>query len=311
MIHPKYEKWPYKKVLPEHVPILIERYQLGESVEKISTDFPFGKDAILKVLRDFDIPIKTRKENRFSMGFSINENAFLDQEEPECAYFYGWLLTDGCLRETKYAHTVTIQIQKGDISVLPSLEAYLGLSRRVKTRDRFDKRTGNTYSSCNMQFQYAPITDRLMDVGLEPRKSLNEVCPKEFLLNRDFWRGVLEGDGHLPKLGGYNKIQICGSEELCRQWADYCKSIIPEIKVTVYPATKKSGKNLFYAYCGKFEECKKILDSLYLGVPENLRLERKYNLYVGRYYNGLDPNRAGEFADRQHPSKSPISDLYG
>lgn len=69
MIHPKYEKWPYKKVLPEHVPILIERYQLGESVEKISTHFPFGKDAILKVLRDFDIPIKTRKENRFSMGF--------------------------------------------------------------------------------------------------------------------------------------------------------------------------------------------------------------------------------------------------
>lgn len=104
MQHPKYEVWPYKKVLPEHVPVLISRYTSGESARKICLDLPFSEDVALKVLRDFGVPIKTRKENRFSMGFKINEDAFSDPTEAECAYFYGWLLTDGCLRERKYAH---------------------------------------------------------------------------------------------------------------------------------------------------------------------------------------------------------------
>lgn len=289
MQHPKYEVWPYSKVLPEHVPILISRYTSGESARKICLDLPFSEDAALKVLRDFGVPIKTRKENRFSMGFKINEDAFSDPTEAECAYFYGWLLSDGCLRETKYAHTVTIQLQRGDISVLESLEAYLGLEKgRVKVRERYDKRTDKTYSSCNMSFQYAPITERLMGYGLSPRKSTLEFAPPEFSMNRHFWRGVLEGDGYLSKLGSCTKMQICGSEILCNQWFSYCKSVVPDMHMTITPDNKNNG--LFHTYSGRFKECKAVLDTLYLGVPEHMRLKRKYNLYVGRYYDGIDPN---------------------
>lgn len=289
MKHPKYEKWPYKKVLPEHVPVLIQRYEKGESTEKIATDFPFGKDVVLKVLRDFDVHIKTRKENRFSMGFTINEDAFYDVNEPECAYFYGWILTDGCLRKTKYAHTVSIGLKGSDKSVIDSLEGYLGLSGRVRTRDRFDKRTNKTYSLAEISFQYAPITERLISFGLSERKSTKEYCPEVFLFNRDFWRGVLEGDGYLSNLKTSTKMQICGSEVLCTQWYNYCKSVVPNMHMTITADPK--GNGLFHTYSGRFDECKAVLDSLYLGVPEHLRLERKYNLYVGRYYDGIDPNR--------------------
>lgn len=286
MIHPKYDVWPYKKVKPEHVPILIERYQGGESARKICLDMPFAEDIAIKVLRDFDVPIKSRKENRFSMGFSINENAFADVNEPEAAYFYGWILTDGNLKETKYGHSVSIQLKKTDIQIVQSLEKYLGLSGRVKTRERLDARTNKVYSSCEMQFQYAPITERLIGLGLETRKSLKEVCPKEFLFNRDFWRGALEGDGHLSRPDQDLKLQMCGSEILCNQWKEYCESLVPDMSVKVY----ELRNGLFYTYSGRSAQCKVVLDSLYLGVPEHLRLERKYNLYVGRYYNGINPN---------------------
>lgn len=291
MQHPKYEVWPYKKVLPEHVPVLISRYTSGESAEKICRDLPFAKDVAIKVLRDFGIPVKTRKENRFSMGFKINEEAFSDPTEAECAYFYGWLLTDGCLRETKYAHTVTIQLQVRDISILESMQSYLGLEGRVKVRERYDKRTDKTYSSCNLNFQYAPITERLMGYGLSPRKSTLEVAPPEFSTNRHFWRGVLEGDGYLSKLGSCTKMQICGSEILCNQWFSYCKSVVPDMHMTITPDNKNNG--LFHTYSGRFEECKAVLDTLYLGVPEHMRLKRKYDLYVGRYYDGNDPSTTG------------------
>lgn len=289
MLHPKYEKWPYKKVLPDHVPLLIGRYKNGESARSICLDMPFSEDVAIKVLRDFDIPIKTRKENRFSMGHTINQKAFLDLDEPETGYFYGWLLTDGNLRKTKYAYNVSIELGLKDRSILDCLQNYISNGNLVRVRHRLDNRTNKTYSLCSYSFQYQPITDRLIALGLSERKSTREFAPIEFLYNRNFWRGVLEGDGYLSKLNSATKMQICGSETLCMQWFDYCKSIVPDMHMTITPDRKNNG--LFNTYSGRFEECKVVLDSLYLGTPENLRLERKYNLYVGRYYDGLDPNR--------------------
>lgn len=290
MQHPTCKKWPYHKVKPEHVPVLIERYERGDSVRKICLDMPFAEDAALKVLRDFGVHIKTRKENRLSMGFSVNEEAFLDTSEAECAYFYGWLVTDGNLRAGKH-NQLSMELGLKDIKVLESLKAYVGNTNKIAVRHRLDSRTNNTYSTCSYSFQYAPITERLIGMGLAPRKSTEEYCPDVFIHNNHFWRGVLEGDGHLSKLGTSTKMQVCGSEEICMQWAAYCNFIVPDMKVKITKQTFKSGKSLFHTYSGRFDECKAVLDSLYLGVPDHLRLERKYNLYVGRYYNGIDPNR--------------------
>lgn len=285
MIHLKYEKWPYRKVLPEHVPVLIERYQNGESARKICLDLPFGEDVAIKVLRDFDIPIKTRKENRFSMGFSINENAFFDTDEPECAYFYGWLLTDGNITKRKYGHQVSIQLKDTDSEILYSLSKYVNNGCDVKFRERFDKRTNKIYKSCSYSFSNYDLVQRLKSIGLEESKSLKEVAPENFLENSHFWRGVFEGDGYLSRSNEDLKLQICGSRELCSQWKDYCQSIVHDMKVSV----KELRNDLWFTYSGRSAECKEVLDSLYLGVPEHMRLTRKYKLYIERYYNGIDP----------------------
>ncbi len=285
MIHPKYEKWPYKKVLPEHVPVLIERYKNGESARRICLDLPFEEDVALKVLRDFDVPIKTRKENRFSMGFSINENAFLDTNEPECAYFYGWLLTDGNITKRKYGYQVSIQLKDTDSEILSSLSKYVNNGCNVKFRERFDKRTNKIYKSCSYSFSNYAIAQRLISIGLEESKSLKEIAPENFLENSHFWRGVFEGDGYLSRSNEDLKLQICGSRELCSQWKDYCQAIVQGMKVSV----KEMRNGLWTTYSGRSAECKEVLDSLYLGVPEHMRLTRKYKLYIERYYNGIDP----------------------
>lgn len=282
MQHPKYDKWPYNKVLPEHVPIVIERYQAGQSARKLCLDLPFSEDVVLKVLRDFDIPIKTRKENRLSMGFTINENAFLDINDPECAYFYGWLLTDGNITKREYGHQVSIELNVKDIKLLESLANYIGNGGSVKTRSRFDSRTGNTYHMCSYSFSQSFIMERLIGLGLETKKSLKEVCPKEFLFNSHFWRGVFEGDGHLSRPDQDLKFQICGSELLCNQWKNYCQSLVPDMPVRI----SEVRNGLYSSYSGRSAQCKIVLDSLYAGIPEQLRLERKYNLYMGRYYDG-------------------------
>jgi len=289
MQHPIYETWPYRKVLPQHVPELIARYEAGESARKISLDMPFSEDIIFKVLRDFGVTIKTRKEARFSEGSTLNRDSFSDLNDPATAYFIGWLLTDGNVRRTKYGVSVSLELCTKDRKVLESLAKYLNLGEgRIRDRSRFDSRTGNTYFTSSVAFSYEPISERLISLGVDERKSTKEIAPDALLYDRNFWRGVLEGDGYLSKLSSHVKMQICGSETLCNQWFDYCKSIVPDMHMSI--TADRKGNGLFHTYSGRFEECKSVLDSLYLGVPEHLRLERKYNLYVGRYYDGIDPN---------------------
>lgn len=141
------EKLPYQKVMREHIPEIIQRYVGGESSEKIAEDFPFGKDVVLRVLRDFNVPIKTRKENRFSMGFTINKQAFLDFKEPEAAYFYGWLLTDGNIRKTKYGHNISIEIGLKDKAVLDSL--YMNTPENLRLERKYNLYVGRYYNGIN------------------------------------------------------------------------------------------------------------------------------------------------------------------
>lgn len=281
------KSWPYKKASLEQIIEVVNRYSNGESCEKICVDTPFGKDAILKYLRDCNVHIKTRRENRFSMGFTINENAFLDTSEPEAAYFLGWLITDGNIRDGNRKQ-VSLEIKSGDVSILKSLRDYIGNSGKISNRTRTTI-NGTLTEMVSYSFSYHKISERLLALGLFPRKSMKEKCPEVFLYNRDFWRGAIEGDGYLSKLDSDTKLQLCGSKTFIEQWALYCKSIVPEMNVSIYKGSNKSN-DLYHGYSGKFLECKKVLDSLYLGVPEHLRLKRKYDLYVGRYYDGIDPN---------------------
>lgn len=295
MKHPTKEKWPYRKVKPEHVPELIRRYEGGESARKICMDMPFKEDVAIKVLRDFGVHIKTRKEVQLSRGSRLNVDAFADPEDPDCAYYFGWLLTDGYISKTKYGYRVAIELANSDRKVLEGLCAYLNLPQdRVVDRKRVVKFRGRdagveTHVSC-ISFSYGPISDRLMEYGLIERKSLKEDPSEVFQHNRHFWRGVFEGDGYISKLGTDNKLQMCGSKMMCHKWAEYCKSVFPGMGVKVFSQIGEYGSEVFHAYSGRHEQCKAVLDSLYLGVPEERRLSRKYDIYVGRFYGGVDPN---------------------
>lgn len=296
MKHPTSSTWPYRKVKPEHVPILIEKYNQGQSARKICETLPFSEDVALKVLRDFGVPVRTRKEIQFSMGSKLNKDAFPEDIDEDGSYFFGWLLTDGYIIKRKYGYQVGIEINSEDRYILEGLCEYLNLPKsRVKDRTRYPEFRGvvssnPTYVS-GMTFSYEPINERLISFGLEERKSLKEDPSPVFNYNRHFWRGVFEGDGYISKIGSDNKLQICGGEKLCRKWVDYCRSVVPEMNVKIYSQVNECGTTKYYTYSGKSAECKKVLDSLYLGVPHGRRLERKYNIYVERFYNGEDPNR--------------------
>lgn len=281
-ITPQSLSWQLKKVgfsfykkcrslAADQINQLITRYSNGESTPEICKDLPCNEDTALRVLRTAGVTIKTKRELKFYKGYTINEDAFCDLDSEEAAYFYGWLLTDGCLSKK----SVSLEVASKDEEILVNLQKYMGSSNSIRRRSRVDKRTGNTYHQSSFAFSHDVILDRLISLGLTPRKSLQEICPEEFKYNKHFWRGVIEGDGHISK--SQNKVELCGSINLINGFMEYVRVICPEYN----SMTVRMNGSMPYTAISSKAVCTEVLRALY--EDANLVLTRKHQTYLERY----------------------------
>jgi DNA-binding transcriptional regulator WhiA len=227
------------------------------------------------------VRIKTKREiNQYKDGYSINKDSFLDLGSESAAYFYGWVVTDGCLIKstTKGVYGVSLELATRDEDLLHKFKTYLGTSNAIRRRSRKDSRTGNTYHQSALYFSDDEIIGRLTELGLEQRKSLKETCPDVFKFNKHFWRGALEGDGFIAGSNsrGY-RIELVGSESFVNSFKDYCKYVYPN-----YEPRITSRNNLFSCHLYSYEPCKAVLDSMYK--DSSIVLDRKYKTYLEKYY---------------------------
>jgi len=249
------------------------KYLEGKSSKLIAKTFGCSEDTVLKALRSNHIEIKTSVDYA---DYKVNLEAFENPHDSDCAYFFGWLLTDGCIYGKEGNERVSLEVSEKDAEILRNLKKYVGTNPEIRVRKREDSRTGKTYSQASFSFTDKILVKRLKDLGLTSRKSLKEVVPENFKYNRDFWRGVLEGDGHI-RPGSRYEITICGSQQLCDSFSDYCRKIHP----TCNPSIRTNGRGLYTVHLYNKASCKIILDSLYVGCK--LMLPRKYNTYLEVY----------------------------
>lgn len=247
------------------------------SALQISKLVEFKEDSVLKLLREHGVEIKTSHSLRKLPKF--NEEAFLDITEPQAAYYYGWLLTDGW---TVYNQDViAISLEVKDEAIVRGLCDYIGYSQdRVFYRERVNpRRPDEKLYTANLKVANKILLDRLKIHGFAPNKSLKEVVPDVLLHNKYFWRGAFEGDGHISKPGGQLKMFICGGINICEKLVEYAKSIYPDHSMNIHI----SKQPLYYANSRRRELIKTVLDELYSG-DISFRLERKYKLYLENFY---------------------------
>ena len=263
------------RLLDSQIDEAVRMYSEGMSAPEISVVLGNSKSNVTYALKLRGVIMKTKKEIKFYKNYSINEDAFSDLTTEESAYFYGWLLTDGWVSKAN----VSIELSRKDEELLQNFKSYMGSSNKIFQRTRLVKPTGNYSEMSSFGFSHEPILDRLKSLGLKEKKSLEEVCPKVFEYNRHFWRGVIEGDGHISKRD--NRIELCGSLELVKSFANFCTDLCSSIN----PRFTKNGKMDIVRINGR-EGVNLILDKLYRDC--NLKLSRKYNVYLERYCNGVD-----------------------
>lgn len=215
------------------------------------------------------------------------------------AYFYGWMLSDGCVcyNKTAYSYSTALKIHKKDESVL---DLFTDLANFKISQD------GNcvVIKTYNRKF-----TLDLIALGCLPNKSFenenNLVLPDLSIdLMRYFIRGLFDGDGcyYLRKDKRLDCVICCRNETLLLQLQQYLKINLDIDCEFSFKTNKHRG--LWVLRMRKVYEVKKFIDYVF-DHSSNLTLvcNRKYK----KVKNYLDEFRTKEVAMAQGVVKSSNS----
>jgi len=130
----------------------------------------------------------------------------------ESAYWIGFLFADGYLHQGRHgAKRVCLRLKASDATHIEKFVRYIESNSRIYLYD------DNTAS---VQIASDDLADLMIGHGVVFRKSMTVSAPEYLRYDRDFWRGVVDGDGCIgvPK----RRVDlVSGSQVLLDQYADF------------------------------------------------------------------------------------------
>jgi hypothetical protein len=225
---------------------VVAAYQAGESSIRIAKRLGLSKGAVLGVLRRHGIA--RRPISQACRIHSLDESAF-DVVTEESAYFVGLLMADGGVANRKRPGNgtefkVALTLTASDVGLLERFRAFLKSTHKISFSEG-GLRSGRLGKQVLIKphAQLAVSSKRLVEAlekfGVVPRKSLKA---KAIGLenNRDFWRGVIDGDGtvRFNRINGknYPEISLVGARPLLTQFSEFVRSFCQDIRASVRPS---------------------------------------------------------------------------
>ena len=151
---------------------------------------------------------------------TVNEAVF-DTITEESAYWLGFLMADGSISTGKTGNPrIALTLAERDREHLVKFRKFLNCSNQILSKiAKVNEKVWNQYT---LRFSSKKIADRLKEFGITERKSLTA---KSIGLedNKHFWRGVLDGDGHIKNSDGNDgdSVVVVGSQDLMRQFITF------------------------------------------------------------------------------------------
>lgn len=260
---------PFKeKIKRNDIENIIERYKKGESSISIGSAYSTSPKNIRELLRKNGIKINDVHEcHRL---YSANHNYFNKINSREKKYWIGFLISDGFVTDRN-----EIGITSVDKEHIEKFRTAISSNHKIfSTFDKKFRASAYMFSICSPQ-----LVSDVKKFGIIPRKSLVATPPQQIKNDKDFWRGVIDGDGTLRYFfRGKRKnpamvVGLAGTYSMIKNFSDYIYKITGDInKIEKVPDTK----NLFIIRYSSKNSVYKIVFQLYNDAP--VALERKLKI---------------------------------
>ena len=190
---------------------IIEKYENGYSLSKLSKEIGINSYALKKELVKFGVKIRNRNEqNKFSpqnqRKYIINDNYFSTQSA-NMAYLLGMYSADGCVY--KKDNSIKLCLCSIDREFLEKIKKELNSNYPIR-----DYTTKDGYNNSEFIFSSRQIKEDFAKYNIIPLKTYSFKFPtnikKEYQL--DFIRGYFDGDGCVSTAGKAIRWQLASHE---------------------------------------------------------------------------------------------------
>jgi DNA-binding transcriptional regulator WhiA len=246
---------------------LCYKYISGENSNQLAVAYKVSSTVILRWLRKNDVHVRDYVDSSFRRGL-LNEEVFNVITE-EGAYWIGFLMADGGVTKTKEGSPrICLELSEIDKEHVEKFKKFVGTTNKLVSRVHKIK-SGELRKSFRISFRSRKVCAILYKYGITSNKSFTAEV-KRLENNKDFWRGVIDGDGTIRlDSNKYPVVQLVGARPLLNQWSSYVESI-----TSLKPTVRKNGKVFVVRFRGK--NAVKVIKHLY--DKSSVHLDRKKNV---------------------------------
>lgn len=252
---------------------ICRRYLNGETTAEICSSYSLCDASIAKVLRRNNIEVR-RAVRRSPVQ---RHDYFHNIDTAEKAYFLGWMISDGCVVESKArkdrSRIISIEIHNRDKYILEAFAEEIGATPDIVKC--FEKR-----GHCHLRFASEQMANDLEKYGVVVRKSwvtrlpyLNEIFMSHLI------RGIFDGNGTVTYDDSYVKFAFYGSEQLCTEVRNFLASKIG------LRMNKVSKSTCYHVWWSGKEQAERFTKFLYKDAGD-FKLKRKYDRFSNYICHG-------------------------
>lgn len=256
---------------------IAEMYQSGQSLNLIGEIFGMDDESTLiyQVLRRQGvIPNRQQKYVANRRAFKLAPGGYTENQK----YWGGFILADGCLSNVKAsgACRLSMGLQERDKAHVEKFRDFLQTHNKLTYAPPNEKGKGGG-GQWRLAVGSAYWIEELAPFGVYPRKTNTAEIPEAFVYDRDYWRGVIDGDGWLGLYPKRDKFQaflgVCGSHGVCKGFETLAKHLVPQRVVTWKKRTETYAEVSI-----RGDAAAEIVFWLYSG--SNIYLDRKYEIAI-------------------------------
>lgn len=266
----------------------IKMYQSGIAIRPICKQLHVDGTTLRNLLIQEGL-LRTRAEAvRGGKSDAVIKDNILDLLTPEVLYWIGFIYADGNMEKPPRCR-ISVTLAEKDKSHVEKFANFFGTDIPIKEVTEKDKRNHPAPGQKNFDYKYfrasfssQKIYNKLLEFGLTHRKTYN-LIPHEVLKNsRDFFRGVVDGDGwacfsNEKRYGGKydtGEIGLSGTKDTLISFLEFVK--LSGIVTATTPYKDKRANVWKMSIHSKPAQL--ILNLLYKG--STVYLNRKYEKYL-------------------------------